>query len=80
MDDTMMQREQMRDAPQSVVGSCDVTNCTYNDQRRCTAGTIQIAFVDTMAHCATYTPQAGAMGMGSTETRQHTGADIRERP
>jgi hypothetical protein len=79
MDDTTMQREQMREAPQSVVGSCDVTNCTYNDQRHCTASTIQVAFVDNMAHCATYTPQAGAIGMGSTEAPQRTSADIGKR-
>jgi hypothetical protein len=67
------------DTPQSVVGSCDVTSCTYNQQHHCHAGSIQVALVDGMAHCATYTPKEGAMGMGSTEVPQHTGADARKR-
>lgn len=56
----------MGGTPQSVVGACDVTNCTYNQAHQCTAGSIQVAFVDGMAHCATYTPTGGAIGMGGT--------------
>ncbi len=51
----------------SMVESCDVTNCTYNRSNQCHAGAIKVAFVDGMAHCATYTPAGGAIGMGSTE-------------
>lgn len=50
---------------QSVVASCDVTMCTFNQQHQCRAGSIQVAFVEGMAHCATYTPREGAMGIGS---------------
>lgn len=49
---------------QSVVSACDVTNCNYNQARQCTAGSIQVAFVDGTAHCATYTPSGGAVGIG----------------
>lgn len=54
------------DASQSVVASCDVTMCTFNQQHQCHAGSVQIAFVEGMAHCATYTPREGAMGIGSS--------------
>jgi hypothetical protein len=60
---------------QSTVSSCDVTNCTYNQARQCTAGSIMVAFVDGMAHCATYTPEGGAAAMGSTETPQSIDVD-----
>lgn len=63
---------------QSVVGSCDVENCTYNQARMCTAGSIQVTLVDGMAHCATYTPSGGAMGVGSTgvaDTTRAAGTD-----
>lgn len=49
---------------QSVVSACDVTNCSYNQAHQCTAGSIQVAFVDGMAHCATYAPSGGAVGIG----------------
>ena len=78
MENTGTQHEQMRNAPESVVGSCSVTNCTYNDQHHCTAKSIQVAFVDGMAHCATYTPETGAMGMGSTQVPEQTSADVRD--
>ncbi len=60
---------------QSVVSSCDVTNCTFNQERQCNAGSIQVAFVDGMAHCATYTPTSGAMGVGSTDVADTASAD-----
>jgi len=60
---------------QSVVSSCDVTNCTFNQARQCNAGSIQVAFVDGMAHCATYTPGSGAMGLGSTDVADTVRSD-----
>jgi prepilin-type processing-associated H-X9-DG protein len=58
---------------QSMVSACDVTNCTYNRSNQCHAGAINVAFVDGMAHCATYTPTGSAMGVGSS-TATGTGA------
>lgn len=51
--------------PQSMVSACDVTDCTFNKEQQCHAGTIRVALVDGMAHCATYTPSTGAMGTSS---------------
>ncbi len=49
----------------SVVSSCDVTDCLYNQDHQCVAGAINVAFVDGMAHCATYSPgQEGETGGG----------------
>lgn len=50
----------------SMVESCDVTTCTFNQANQCHAGAIRVAMVDGMAHCATYTPRGGAMGVGSS--------------
>lgn len=58
------------DMAQSVVASCDVTMCSFNQQHQCRAGSIQVAFVEGMAHCATYTPSEGAIGIGSSDMRQ----------
>ena len=55
----------------SMVASCDVTMCMFNQQHQCHAGSIQVAFVEGMAHCATYTPREGAMGVGSSSIDQH---------
>ncbi len=49
----------------SVVSECDVTDCLYNQDHQCVAGAIKVAFVDGMAHCATYSPrQEGETGGG----------------
>jgi hypothetical protein len=64
----------MNGTSQSVVGACDVTNCTFNKARSCTAGSIQVAFVDGMAHCATYTPGDGATGVSSDSMADSTAA------
>lgn len=49
----------------SIVSSCDVTDCVYNQDHQCTAGAITVALVDGMAHCATYSPrQEGERGGG----------------
>jgi hypothetical protein len=64
----MMSNAAMGGMGQSTVSSCDVTNCTYNKAQQCTAGSIQVSFVSGMAHCATYSPEGGAMGMASDST------------
>lgn len=38
----------------SIVAACNVTNCVYNRSAECTAGAINVSFVNGMAHCATY--------------------------
>lgn len=65
---------EMPQAAQSVVSSCDMTDCTFNREQQCYAGAIQIAMVENMAHCATYTPSDGATGMGSTRISEQTEA------
>jgi hypothetical protein len=60
-----MSNSPMAGMGQSVVGSCDVTTCTFNKAQQCTAGSIQVSFVEGMAHCATYTPEGGALGIAS---------------
>lgn len=58
-----MERSQSQ---QSVVEACGVTMCTFNEERRCTAGAITVDVVEGMAHCVTFTPRDGAAGIGST--------------
>ena len=48
----------------SVVGSCDATNCRYNENRECHAGQIQVSLSGGMAQCMTYDPQGTGAGMG----------------
>ncbi|HEY9847698.1 MAG TPA: DUF1540 domain-containing protein, partial [Candidatus Caenarcaniphilales bacterium] len=40
---------------EAVVCRCDAVTCTYNEARKCTAGTIDVTFADDMAQCYTYT-------------------------
>ncbi len=56
----------------STVGSCDVTACSFNKAQQCTAGSIQVSFVDGMAHCATFQPAGGAMGVASDSATSTT--------
>jgi hypothetical protein len=65
--------------PQSVVSACDVTDCTFNRAQQCHAGSIQVALVDGMAHCATYSPREGAMGTSSSATPAATPRASNER-
>jgi hypothetical protein len=57
---------------QSTVEMCGVTMCSYNQAQRCTAGAITVDVVEGMAHCVTFTPREGAVGIGSTSVRDHT--------
>ncbi|GAB4208810.1 MAG: hypothetical protein OHK0022_38880 [Roseiflexaceae bacterium] len=59
---------------QSTVERCGVTMCVYNQAHQCTAGSITVALVDGMAHCATFTERDQASGIGSTEAHEHTTA------
>jgi hypothetical protein len=70
MDNTTGMQNEAMSGNTSIVGSCDVTMCTYNQQHQCKAGSIQVAFVEGMAHCATYMPREGALGIGSDTTQQ----------
>lgn len=38
-----------------LVSQCDANNCTYNSGKQCTAGAIDVTFMDTLAQCYTYT-------------------------
>lgn len=40
-----------------LVSQCNVTNCTYNQSQQCTAGAIDVSFMDKLAQCYTYTEQ-----------------------
>lgn len=56
----------------SMVERCDVTTCVHNQAQQCQAGTITVAMVDGMAHCATFTSRDEATGIGSTEVRDRS--------
>ena len=38
-----------------LVSRCNVNNCTYNQGQQCTAGAIDVTFMDALAQCYTYT-------------------------
>lgn len=40
-----------------LVSQCDADSCTYNQSKQCTAGAIDITFMDTLAQCYTYTQE-----------------------
>jgi hypothetical protein len=50
-------REQPR-AAASIVASCTATDCTYNENRECHAGEINVRIDQQGALCATYEPEA----------------------
>ena len=45
-------------AKQSVVGACTVTDCKFNENQECNAGSIEVRVSGAGAECATYTPEA----------------------
>ncbi|HWK90127.1 MAG TPA: DUF1540 domain-containing protein [Longimicrobium sp.] len=54
-----MQNPQEQPAAQtSVVGACTVTDCKFNENHECHAGSIEVRVGPTGAECGTYTPQA----------------------
>ena len=48
----------------SVVASCDATSCRHNQERRCTAGQIEVSFAGSKAECLTFSPAESGAGMG----------------
>ncbi|SMB80276.1 DUF1540 domain-containing protein [Deinococcus hopiensis] len=55
---------QRNEGETSVVGSCDATNCRYNENRECHAGQIQVSLSGGTAQCMTYDPQGSQPGLG----------------
>jgi hypothetical protein len=54
-----MQNPQERaQANLSVVGSCSVTDCRFNEEHECHAGQIEVRVGPDGAHCGTYQPEA----------------------
>ena len=47
-----------------MVAACEVSVCRHNSDGQCLAGTIHIAFVDGMAHCATFAPDDDSLAHG----------------
>ena len=44
-------------AKQSVVGACTVTDCKFNENHECHAGSIEVRVSGNGAECGTYTPE-----------------------
>jgi hypothetical protein len=57
-----------------LVSQCDVINCTYNEDQQCTAGAIDVTFVDALAQCYTYTTEEPTssvqVGMGAGDVSE----------
>lgn len=49
-------QEQPR-AQASVVSSCTVTDCRFNEEHECHAGHIEVQVGPDGAHCGTYSPE-----------------------
>ncbi len=54
----------------TIVGECGVTLCRFNVSRQCRAGSVSIAFVNGMAHCATYDPKDPSYDKFSVNTAE----------
>ncbi len=54
----------------SVVASCDATSCKYNEQRKCTAGQIEVSMSADKAECLTFSPADASTGMGDRAAKQ----------
>ena len=53
-----MQNPQEQPRPQaSVVSSCTVTDCRFNEEHECHAGQIEVKVGPDGAHCGTYSPE-----------------------
>jgi hypothetical protein len=55
--DAPLQTDRTEQETDSYVGECGVTVCRFNKSRTCYAGSIEVALVDGMAHCATFDPK-----------------------
>ena len=56
-DDEPLQVDQTEQESDTYIGECGVTICRFNKARRCYAGSIEVALVNGMAHCATFDPK-----------------------
>ncbi|HEX6370620.1 MAG TPA: DUF1540 domain-containing protein [Longimicrobium sp.] len=53
-----MQNPLEKPMPQtSVVGACTVTDCKFNENHECHAGSIEVRVSSNGAECGTYTPE-----------------------
>ena len=62
-EDRMQNPQERPQAQLSVVGACSVTDCRFNEDHECHAGSIEVRVGPDGAHCATYQPE------GSTRPR-----------
>lgn len=53
----MANPQEKRSAQPSAVASCSATDCSYNENRECHAGEIQVEMGAQGAVCGTYNPQ-----------------------
>lgn len=53
----MAQAERKAGAQTSTVSSCSATECKHNENRDCTAGSIQVKMQGGNAVCGTYDPE-----------------------
>jgi hypothetical protein len=57
-EDWTMQNPLEKSLPQaSVVGACTVTDCKFNENHECHAGSIEVRVSASGAECGTYTPE-----------------------
>lgn len=53
----MANPKERHEAAPSAVASCSATDCTYNENRECHAGEIQVEMSAQRAICGTYSPR-----------------------
>ncbi len=53
----MAEPQRKTSARASTVSSCAATDCSHNEKRECTAGSIEVRMSDGKATCATYDPE-----------------------
>lgn len=67
----MLQTDESKDL--GLVSECDADNCTYNKGKQCTAGAIDVSFMNARAMCYTYTQEPDTtvhMGVGAGDVSQ----------
>ena len=53
----MQNTQQQPGSETSVVSSCTVTDCRFNEEHECHAGQIEVKVGPDGAHCGTYSPE-----------------------
>ena len=53
----MANPQERRAEAASVVGACSVTDCKFNENHECHAGSIEVRVSSNGAECGTYTPE-----------------------